>query len=246
MQIIISPAKKMTEWIENEFVCTLPLFPEKSRELLAQLQQFSTEELKQLWRCSDKLVQTNQERLDKINLMIPAQTPALFAYQGAQYQSLQATSLTEAKLSYLNKNLWILSGFYGALRPLTGIQPYRLEMKSKLPNYNLYQFWGQALAEVVFQNDQLVLNLASKEYAKVLEPHLKAGQKMVTCMFAQLKEGKLKQQSMPAKKARGAMGRYLASCQATTIDQVKDFAELDYVFVPEYSNNELLVFIQKN
>lgn len=145
LKIIISPAKKMN--IIDEYPCTVtkPVFSKEAKYLHNILAKMSRSELKELWRCSDKLTDMNYNRLHTHSLE-RNQSPSLLAYEGIQYQYMAPQIFSESEWKYVSKYLRILSGFYGILRPTDGVVPYRLEMQAKLGTElaaDLYQFWGK-------------------------------------------------------------------------------------------------------
>ena len=135
------------------------------------IRALSYEEAKDLWRCNDKIAALNYERFQKMNLL-KALTPALIAYEGIQYQYMAPEVFTQKEWDYVQEHLRILSGFYGVLKPLDGVVPYRLEMQAKAcagRTGNLYEFWGDKLYREIDDGDRIILNLASKEYFKCIE-----------------------------------------------------------------------------
>ena len=166
MKIIISPAKKMNDDPDAFPASGLPCFLPETRQLLVWLRGLSYEELKKLLGCSDQLAQLNYRRYQEMELE-RGLTPALFAYEGIQYQHMAPTVFTDAEYAYVQKHLRILSGFYGMLRPFDGIVPYRLEMQAK-PEFccTLYRFWGQRLGTALSEQNDLVIDLASEEYSR--------------------------------------------------------------------------------
>ena len=157
MKIIISPAKKMN--IDDDiFECrSEPVFLNKAEELMNYLKGLSYEECKTMWKCSDKLAQLNYDRVLDMDLNYRL-TPAIFSYEGIQYQYMGPSVLSQDAIEYLQSNLRILSGFYGILKPLDGIVPYRLEMQAKLINHknkDLYEFWSDNIANNLFEEDDV-------------------------------------------------------------------------------------------
>ncbi|MBR5173149.1 MAG: YaaA family protein, partial [Phascolarctobacterium sp.] len=165
MKIIISPAKKMR--VDNDTFVPLskPAFLNKTLKIKDELTKMKLSALQKLWECNDEIAELNFNRLRNMNLERNL-TPAVFAYDGLQYQYIAPNVLDEAALDYLQKNLKILSGFYGILRAFDGVVPYRLEMQARLAcdGYkNLYAFWNSMLYDELTKDDGEVLNLASKE-----------------------------------------------------------------------------------
>lgn len=244
MKIIISPAKKMTDktvlpWTE------LPAFIDRSDVLLARLRELSFDECKALWGCSQKLAETNYERLRTMDLRGDL-APALLSYVGIQYQYLGAAVLDDDSYDYLQEHLRILSGFYGILRPFDGVTPYRLEMQAKLAvgdASNLYEFWGSSLYDVVMDSSRTVVDLASVEYSKCATSHLREGDHLLKVVFGELVNGKVVQKGTLAKMARGEMVRFMAANRVEDPEGIKEFAELGYRFTPQLSSANEYVFL---
>ena len=141
MKIIISPAKKMNMDTDTLAPESLPVFLEKTEELLAWMRQLSRQEAKELWRCNDRIADQNYQRFQEMNLRKNL-TPAVISYEGIQYQYMAPVVFEERQMEYIRDHLKILSGFYGVLRPFDGVVPYRLEMQAKASEAgDLYRFW---------------------------------------------------------------------------------------------------------
>ena len=247
MQIILSPAKKMRVDTDSLSVLDLPPFLERTGRLLDALRAYSPRELQALWKCNDAIAAQNIERLAHMSLTRNL-TPAILSYEGIQYQYMAPGVLDRESLAYLQNHVRILSGFYGMVRPFDGVTPYRLEMGAKLSvdgARDLYAFWGDAMAQALARESDLVLNLASREYSKAVEPHLPPHVSFVTCVFGEEKEGKVIEKGTKCKMARGRMVRFLAEHQVEALDGVKAFSELGYSYAEEYSQDKIIVFIQK-
>ena len=152
-----------------------------------------------------------------------------------------------AQLDYLREHLRILSGFYGLLRPFDGVTPYRLEMQARLSVdgcRDLYDFWGNALARQLASETDFVLNLASKEYSRAVEPHLPKSVRFLTCTFGEWKDGKVVEKGTMCKMARGQMVRWLAENKVTNWADIRAFDQLGYQFQPELSNGSHYVFLK--
>ena len=247
MKIIISPAKKMN--IDDIFEYrSKPVFFEQAEEIMNYMKNLSYDECKTIWKCSDKLAQLNYDRVVNMDLNYRL-TPALFSYEGIQYQYMGARVLSRDALEYLQDNLRILSGFYGILKPLDGVVPYRLEMQSKFINYknkDLYEYWADKIANSLFEETNLIINLASKEYSKCVEKYLKnsPGTKFITCVFGEIKGDKVIEKGTLAKMARGEMVRYLAQNKIYDLEGLKRFDKLEYKYSQEKSNENTYVFIK--
>ena len=246
MKIIISPAKKMR--VDNDTFVPLskPAFLDKTEKIKEALTKMELPALQKLWECNDEIAELNFNRLRNMNLERNL-TPAVFAYDGLQYQHIAPNVLDEEALDYLQKNLKILSGFYGILRAFDGVVPYRLEMQARLAcdGYkNLYAFWNSLLYGELTKDDSEVLSLASKEYSKAVEPFVKNGVRFVTCVFGTYVNGKIKVKATEAKMARGEMVRLCAENNVQSVDEVKVYNVRGYVFNEELSSENEFVFVK--
>ena len=246
MKIIISPAKQMQ--VDTEAcACTVPQFLPQTKEILAQLQSMSMPDLQKLWGCNGALAEQNFARIRRMDLEHNL-TPAVLAYVGLQYTHMGPRVLEAAAWDYVCENLRILSGFYGLLRASDGVTPYRLEMQAKLAlagKKNLYQYWGASLYEALTKEDKVILNLASKEYSKVIEPFADDNVRIVSCIFGCVdKKGGYKVKATEAKMARGSMVRWCAEHNAQSPEDVQAFSTYGYDFKPELSSEHEYVFIK--
>ena len=174
-------------------------------------------------------------------------TPAVMAYSGIQYQAMGPQVFTQEALQRAAKDLYIISGFYGILGAMDGITPYRLEMQAKVDindQHTLYQFWGDSIYQELYRDNELVVNLASKEYSKAIERYLKPQDKFIICSFKKEKNGKYVQQATAAKQARGDMVRYILENNIKEIDEIKNFSVNGYQYGPQFSTDTELVFIK--
>lgn len=247
MRWIISPAKKMRE--ERDFLPpqALPEFLPEAERLLAHLRELDYGALKKLLACNDQIAKQNYERYQSMDLRRDL-TPALLAYQGIQYQYMAPNVLEEGDYEVLQAHLRILSGFYGLLRPLDGVTPYRLEMQAKLQTEfcrDLYDFWGDRLADCLGAETDLILNLASEEYAKAIRRHLPAGTRMVDVVFGEITGSGYVEKGVYVKMARGEMVRFLAQTRAKDLMDVMAFDRLEYRYIPEESTADKLVFLRE-
>lgn len=246
MRIIISPAKKMNIDTDTLPCQSLPRFLPQARELMDYIKTLSYGQCKAIWKCNDKIAQQNFDRFLDMDLE-RGLTPAILSYEGIQYQYMAPLVLETPALQYLQEHLRILSGFYGILKPFDGIVPYRLEMQARLGDErydSLYGFWGNRLAETLFEEDSLILNLASKEYSKCVSNYLRPDITFITCIFGELIDGKVVEKGTFAKMARGEMVRFLAEHQTGGIDGVCGFDRMGYRFSKERSDDKTLVFIK--
>lgn len=246
MKIIISPAKKMIEDTDSFDISKLPIFKDKAEVLLTWLKSKNYDELKNIWKCNDKIAKLNYDRVQDMNLDENL-TPAVMAYSGIQYQAMGPQVFTQEALQRAAKDLYIISGFYGILGAMDGITPYRLEMQAKVDindQHTLYQFWGDSIYQELYRDNELVVNLASKEYSKAIERYLKPQDKFITCSFKKEKNGKYVQQAIAAKQARGDMVRYILENNIKEIDEIKNFSVNGYQYEPQFSTDTELVFIK--
>ena len=246
MRILISPAKKMNRDTDSFAPEGLPAFLPETRRLLTALEALSPAQLQALWKCGDAIARENVERLRTMDLE-RGLTPALFAYEGIQYQYLAPGVLEREALDYVKEHLRILSGFYGLLRPMDGVTPYRLEMQAKLAVdgcRDLYAFWGERLALALAAETDLVLNLASKEYSRAVLPHLPPSVRHITCVFGEEKDGRVVEKGTMCKMARGRMVRWLAQCGGSGAEDIQSFCELGFSFSPARSTSTEFVFLK--
>lgn len=224
-----------------------PEFLEEADILRRYISGLSYGEAKALWKCNDKIAEQNFERFRDMDLKKNL-TPAIMAYEGIQYQYMAPNVLDEASLAYVQEHLRILSGFYGIVKPLDGIVPYRLEMQAKANvdgHKNLYDFWGKRLAEKLFSETDTIVNLASKEYSKCVSVYLTPEIRFITCVFGEYVNGKIVEKGTYAKMARGEMVRFLAERQAQSPEDMKEFDRLGYKYHAEASDAKTYVFIKE-
>lgn len=243
MRVILSPAKKMRRE-EDVPPHSSPVFRKETEEILSALRALTPKERQAIWKCSDKLARENEETLFHLDLDC-SQSCALFSYSGLAYQYLSAESMEESCLAYLEERLRILSAFYGVVKPMDGIVPYRLEMAAPLSvngRKNLYSFWGKKLYEEVMKDEDVLINLASEEYAKAVIPYLQK-EKVIHIIFAdQGKKGLLTKGTF-AKMARGSLTRWMAEQKIQNPVDLKHFEE-GYRFLKEESDESHYVFLK--
>jgi cytoplasmic iron level regulating protein YaaA (DUF328/UPF0246 family) len=250
MKIIISPAKSLdfeTPAKVKEY--TQPSFLEQSEKLNKKLKTLSRKKLSELMKISDDLASLNYDRNQSWNLPFEPENAkqAIYSFTGEVFRGIDVMSLEDDKVAVLQDKLRILSGLYGLLKPLDLIQPYRLEMGTKLKvgrKDNLYQFWGDTLAKTLndeLKDDELLINLASTEYFKAI-PKKVLKVPMITPVFKDFKNGKYKTIMTFAKKARGLMVRYIVNNNVETLEELKGFNSEGYGFSEEMSSEYDLVF----
>ena len=263
MLILLSPAKTL------DFESAIPSFASStqapsflggSRELIQTLREYSEIDLSKLMGLSDKLSKLNVERYQ--TWTGEGERPALYAFKGDVYQGLNAESMSAEVLGSAERSLRILSGLYGALSPLNGIEAHRLEMGTRLATKkakNLYQFWGEKVTDLLKgdlesqESDRpIIVNLASQEYSKVVQ-WKKLDTQVITPVFKDEKNGKYKVISFYAKRARGLLARHLLEVQ-TEQDQVlsaqnikrvlESFTSAGYLYDPAGSTSEAPLFLR--
>jgi cytoplasmic iron level regulating protein YaaA (DUF328/UPF0246 family) len=253
MKIIISPAKSLdfkTELPIKNF--SIPNFLSESKKINELLKKKSQSELKSLMSISEKLAELNWNRNNtfKTPFNIENARPSIFTFNGDVYSGLDAFSLSMDQLNQAQKSLRILSGLYGLLKPLDLIQPYRLEMGTKLNvegSLNLYGFWRNKITNKL--NDELnenefFVNLASNEYSSAIDRKL-LKTTMISPVFKDMKNGKLKIISFYAKKARGMMVRYILDNEIINLEDLRGFDYGGYSYSSEESEKmKELVFIR--
>lgn len=247
MKIIISPAKKMNTDTDSLECRGLPVYLDRTQQLMEILKSMSYDELKRLWKCNDKIAQLNKERLDVMDLR-KSLTPAVFSYEGIQYQYMAPGVFTYEELDYIQEHLFILSGFYGMLRPFDGVVPYRLEMQAALSGNgfkSLYGFWGDILSAGLASETDVIINLASKEYSRVISGSLPDEVRFITCVFAEQADSRLVEKGTLCKMARGEMVRYMAENRIADADGIKNFSRLGYCYSDELSDESTFVFVKK-
>ena len=251
MKMVISPAKTIN--YESKLPTTRgtqPAFLETTAKVNRKLTKMSRRNISELMNISPKLAELNHSRYQDFQAEHTKQNsrPAIYAFAGDVFVGFDAYSLSTEKLDRLQDSLRILSGFYGILRPLDLIQPYRLEMGTDLPvgrNKSLYELWQKKITDYLNQEskkDEVLVNLASKEYFKAINTE-KLKMPIVTPVFKDYKNGKLKIISFYAKKARGAMARFIVETDAENTEDIKAFNQDSYRYSAEESDKEgLLVF----
>lgn len=244
MKIILSPAKKMRVDTDAMAAASTPVYMEQAEEILAWLRQQSAEALQTLWKCNDKIAEQNLKRIADMDLS-RGLTPAVLAYDGIAFQYMAPSVFEYGQFDYVQEHLRILSAFYGVLRPMDGVTPYRLEMQAKAAigsSRDLYAFWGKIIYNAVRDESGVIINLASKEYSKCVEKYLQPGDRYITCSFVELSGGKLVTKGTYAKMARGEMVRYMAEHNVEAPEDIKGFNHLGYVFREDLSNETEYVF----
>ncbi len=252
MLAVISPAKRL-DWAERDVEMTSPELQADAVRLAKTAKNLTLGDLRKLMDLSTDLARLNRDRFQSFEAE-PAQDllrPAALAFAGDTYLGLEASSLDADEMLWAQDHVRILSGLYGLLRPLDAIQPYRLEMGSRLKTRrgaNLYEYWRTDLAKMLNKQAEevdtdLLVNCASQEYFGAVAPKaLKL--RVVTPVFMELKDGKAKIVSFFAKKARGAMARYIVQNRLTEAEAIKDFDTGGYAYQQDMSEGDRLVFLR--
>ena len=230
---------------------SVPAQLDQSQILIDELRDYAPPQIETMMSISENLANLNFERFQQFHTPFNADNarPALFAFKGDVYSGIDSASFSKADLAYAQDHLRILSGLYGALRPMDLIQPYRLEMKTKLKNprgANLYEFWGNqitdSLNDVLAQQEHSVLvNLASNEYYKSVKPKQVNG-RILNIDFKETKDGKTRIIAFYAKKARGMMADFILRNRIESPEGIQDFDTAGYKYSPALSTTDKWVF----
>lgn len=255
MIVVISPAKTLDfEEKDSNLPMSEPRFLDKSQEIIDEIINYDSYSLEKLMKISTKLATLNRDRFQKWTTSLDTSKQALLAFRGEVYRGMDVGSLSHSELFYANEHLRILSGLYGVLRPLDGINEYRLEMGTKLKVNglkNLYEFWDTTLEESLIEelkshSNKTIINLASNEYFKAIEGLKNSDKvKVVTPIFKEYRNDKYKIITLNAKKARGMMTRYIIQNEIENIEDIKKFDIDGYSFNEDMSNENELVFTRE-
>ncbi|MFC4731672.1 peroxide stress protein YaaA [Salipiger abyssi] len=252
MLVVVSPAKRL-DWSERDVEMTEPRFADEAVKLAKTARNLTLGELKSLMKLSDDLAKLNRDRFRDFSETPEAETlrPAALGFAGDTYQGLEAASLDAEEMAWAQDHLRILSGLYGVLRPLDGIQQYRLEMGSRLKTRrggSLYDYWGDKIAKALNEEAEaagtdVLVNCASQEYfGAVDEKALKL--RVITPQFMEDKNGTPKIVSFYAKRARGAMARFIVQRRLTNPDALRDFDTGGYAWSEALSTPDKPVFVR--
>ena len=255
MIIVISPAKTLDFDPINVGLSTSPSFLDESKILISELQEKEPKDIASLMSLSDKLATLNYDRYQNWEVQRQLNSnakQAMFVFQGDVYKGLEADTFNEVDIEFSQKHLRILSGLYGSLRPLDVVEPYRLEMGTKLLNpkgKNLYEFWGEKITDMIVNEisengSDTLINLASEEYFKSLSD-IKNKVNVISPIFKDYKNGQFKIISFYAKKARGLMTKFIIQNQITDPKDLINFNLDGYKFFKSDSTNENPVFHRK-
>ncbi len=255
MLTLLSPAKKLNfDPLQVDLDITSPRLAGDTREIAGVAKQQSAADLKKLMHISDKLAELNEERFRAFDLdgRSNSSKPAGLTFDGDVYWGLEAKSLDTETLAYAQDHLRILSGLYGVLRPMDAIQPYRLEMGTKMANprgKSLYDFWGSRIADSLSADleghgDRTIVNLASTEYFKAVDTSA-LGAPVISASFLNVKDGEARRLMYHVKFARGLMARWIMENRVDRAEGLKDFDAEGYRFDARASTPDELVFTRK-
>ncbi|MDD4631166.1 MAG: YaaA family protein [Proteiniphilum sp.] len=253
MQVLMSPAK-LISFPDKRDKCktTEPLFPDKTKELIAVCQQLSEKEIGTIMKINPKMAREVYEQFQTFYFRTTPQRAAALAYNGIAYAGLNAHDFLDDDIAFAQHHLNILSGLYGILRPFDLIRPYRLEMQRPVVSSgyrNLYEFWQEKvnryLADRFKREEKTIINVTSGEYAKVIRKNaLPAGLRIIDIRFLQHENDSFKQIIVHTKKARGLMARYIIKNRITHAEDVKGFHYEEYFFYPALSKDNEWVFVR--
>ena len=249
LKVILSPAKKLKTDLPAVEKVRLPQHWEASEKLVRELRKYSTKKIATLMNLSQELANLNHQRYQDFNTEPTGKesSTALDLFDGEAYNGLAADEWDEKTRNYADQHLFILSGLYGIIRPLDSIQPYRLEMGTKLKmgsQKNLYEFWGDSLLKALteqFNPEDTLINLASSEYSKVLQLK-KFKHPVITPTFKEYKNGDYKTVMVYAKNARGRMTRFILENQLSNPEDLKAYNLEGYQYLENLSKEEEWVF----
>lgn len=246
MKIIVTPAKRIREEVEFFQAESTPALISKTQFLLENIRTLNVQQLQKVLRCSEKIAHEAYWQFQNMDLY-QNQVPALFAYQGIQFDHLAAHLFTDEEYTYIRQHIVILSGFYGVLKPFDGIVPYRLELNDPLSfsRYRqLYDYWGRDIYDQLTKDEACILDLGAKQYSTMIQKYLDEKIHYVKCHFKEKKDGQLKEIGVYVKIARGEMIRYLIQNGVDDLERVKEFHLLGYHFDEKLSDQHHFVFVR--
>jgi cytoplasmic iron level regulating protein YaaA (DUF328/UPF0246 family) len=235
MKFILSPTRNIRD-IAIDITQSKSLFETETIEILESLKKLNPWELESLLKTNEKIAFKAFVNIQDINLSAKG-TPALYAYDGLVYKYINPLKLSKSAVIYAQSSMRIISAFYGLLKPLDSIHPYRLEMQSKLKinNKTLYDFWGSKLYESLYENDNCVVNLASEEYAKTIRKYIKPNDIFIDIIFHATVKGRRQTVATIAKMARGSMAKYILENAIDKPEALKYFDWDGFTYVKELS-----------
>ncbi|MBS7006780.1 peroxide stress protein YaaA [Anaerostipes sp.] len=246
MIAIISPAKNMKVRNEKQKNLTAPVFFEKTEQIYEELKTLKPWEIESLMKVNEKIAL--QAFLDIQDFKNGPGSAAILTYDGLVFQNIKAADFNGWDMKYARKHVRILSGMYGVLKPADAIHPYRLEMgcRFKPAGQSLYQFWGDEIYKELYREQDVILNLASEEYAKTVRKYLDGPDRFVDVEFLTMRGGKLRTIVAWAKMARGQMVRHIVKNRIDRPEDIKEFDWDGYAYEPSLSTESKYVFIRRD
>lgn len=243
MKFILSPARNIKD-IPVNITQTKPLFENEMNELLESLKKLNPWELESVLRTNEKIAFNTFINIQDFDLSAKG-IPALYAYDGLVYKYIAPLNLSKPAIMRAQSSMRIISAFYGLLKPLDSIHPYRLEMRSKLKidGKNLYDFWGNKLYESLYANDNCVVNLASEEYAKAIRKHIKPNDMFIDIVFQSTVRGRRQTVTTMAKMARGTMAKFILENAIEKPEALKHFEWDGFTYINELSYPNRYVYV---
>jgi len=252
MFLLLSPSKTQNFETRSNFEYTQPFFRDEIHDLVKELRHYTAKDLQELMGISAKLAEINMQRFQKFddNFNLDNAKQALAAFSGDVYDGIEVELYSPEDISFAQKHVGIISGLYGLLRPLDLMQPYRLEMGINLKvsnKKNLYDFWGDKITDRIndLNKDGLVINLASVEYSKAINPK-KIKSRFVNIVFQENNKGVYKIVGILAKRARGIMANYIIKNRLVSLDSLTKFHLEGYSFHKNSSDDNNLIFVREN
>lgn len=250
MIVVLSPAKKMDfEKDTSKIAASQPVFTEQSQQIINKLKRLSRKKIGELMKLSAPLAELNYNRYQAWQLPFDEDNAkqAIYAFRGDTFIGFDADTMKKSDVNFAQKHVRILSGLHGILKPLDLIQPYRLEMGTRLPigrNKNLYEFWKKDVVAQInseLDKDKTIINLASNEYFKAIDKK-QLDAKVITCSFKENKGGVFKPVMIFAKQGRGSMARYIVDNRIKKVEELKGYDRNGYAFNAALSSDDEFVF----
>ncbi|MEA1975872.1 MAG: YaaA family protein [Bacillota bacterium] len=240
MKIIISPSKMQNRKLVLKDDIKRILFPKKTELIYKKISKLTEEEISDLFNIRNALLEKTVKSYKEFDLNNT--NHAIATYSGFVFKNIDIEKYSDNSINYLEKHLRILSALYGVMTPLTGICPYRLDMNVKISDINLYKIWEKEINDY-FLNEDIIINLASKEFSKILDTKF-FNKKIINIEFKEImKNGKYKIIPSRAKKMRGLMVNYFAVNEITDISKIKQFSKLGYKYNDKLSNEFTYIFL---
>lgn len=246
MKIIVSPTKNMvTRYMQNDYILK-PIFFEKALQLATYLKQQNLTSFAKIFNASDKIIENSIKLYANMNLDSTQLTPAIFAYSGLQFKYADISSMSQEDIAFANQYFYIISAFYGLLKPLDGIVNYRLDFTCKI-DFNgyssLYDFWSDSILNAI--DDEVIVNLASDEYFMAIKPYTKNKTIIDVKFYVKTPKG-LIQKGTIAKMARGKMMAYIIKNRIVEPNGIRGFNELGFEYEASLSNDNLYMFVKND